>query len=278
MIKQFFFGVLLLVFIQNKNSSSDKVDFISFAKDTLIDVGGHKLHFVVIKAGEPTILLEAGGGDDASQWEAVQRKLSTETNATIISYDRAGFGKSELPGTAYDIKKEAQDLHHCLGLLGTRKLILVGHSYGAFLNQAYQFMYPQATTAIILADPNTVPFVDSMGFKMLMRISFDTTKPLSSIQKADVRQTIALRNTIETLRAMPFSKNIPLTLLSAEKNWWPLPQWNQWWKNSHYSIASAAPNRTLIIAKGAAHNIPKEQPGIISDAIINMLKGLPDKQ
>jgi len=274
MIKRFFPGILLFAFIQSINSSPGIVDTSPFTNDTLIDAGGHKMHFVVIKAGEPTILLEAGGGDDASQWETVQRKLSTETNATIISYDRAGFGKSELPGTAYDIRKEAQDLHYCLGLLGTRKLILVAHSYGAFLTQAYQFMYPLAITAIILADPNTVPFVDSIGFAMLTRISFDTTKPLSNTQKADVRQTIAFRSTIETLREMPFSKNIPLTILSAEKDWWPLPQWNQWWKNSHQSIVSSAPNRALIIAKGSSHNVPQEQPGVIVDAIINILKGL----
>ena len=276
MINQFFLVTALFVFFaHNESSSLLMVNQILSTKDTLIDVGGHKLHFVVTKAGEPTILLEAGGGADASQWKEIQHKLANETNATIISYDRAGFGKSELPGVPYNLKKEVQDLHKGLQSLGVTKIILAGHSYGAFLNQAYQFIYPKTVTAIILADPNNVEFVDSIGFDMLTRISFDTTKPLSITQKADVRQTIAFRNTIKALRDMPFSGNIPITVISAGKEWWPFPQWNRWWKNSHQAIANTAQNRTLIIADGSAHNIPKERPDVIADAIMKVLKKSP---
>src|SRR5437870_3421999 len=114
MIKQFFTGTLLFfLFAHSYRASLFIINQVPDIKDTLIDVGDHKLHFVVTKAGEPTILLEAGGGADASQWEAIQQKLANETNATIISYNRAGYGKSELPNTPYNLKKEVQDLHEC---------------------------------------------------------------------------------------------------------------------------------------------------------------------
>jgi pimeloyl-ACP methyl ester carboxylesterase len=192
MIKQFLSGIVLFVFAHSDNASSFLVYPAPSAKDTLIDVGGYKLNFVITKAEEPTILFEAGGGADASQWEEIQKKLAAETNATIISYDRAGYGKSELPNTSYNLKNEIQDLHKCLETLHVKKIILVGHSYGAFLCQAYQFIYPERIAAIILADPNNVTFVDSIGTKILMQIPFDTTKPLTIRQKADVRQTILL--------------------------------------------------------------------------------------
>lgn len=272
MIKQLFCGVLLFFGVASGHRISIITHQVFHATDTLITVDDHKLHFVITKAGEPTVLLEAGGGADASQWEAIQQELANETNATIISYDRAGFGKSELPNIPYSLDKEVQDLHKCLKMLGVNKIILVGHSYGAFLNQAYQFMYPENVKAIILADPNNVTFVDSIGVKILMRIPFDTTKPLSIAQKADIRQTIAFPNTIETVRKMPFSNDIPITVISAGIDWWPLPQWNKWWKSSHQSIVNASQNRKILKAEGSAHNIPKERPEVIVNVIMETLE------
>ena len=272
MIRYFFLGMVLFSFTRIYSTPAIKVSEIHSAKDTLIDVGGYKLHFVVTKAGEPVILLEAGGGADASQWEEIQQRLANETNATIISYDRAGYGKSELPNTPYNIKNEIRDLHKCLQTLGVNKIILVAHSYGAFLSQAYQFVYPESVREIILADPNNIIFVDSIGVKILMQIPFDTTKPLTITQKADVRQTIAFPNTIETLKGMPYSNNIPITVISAGKEWWPFPQWNRWWRNSQQSIVNLQQNRTFIMAEGSAHNIPKERPDLIVEAIIKAIK------
>lgn len=240
-------------------------------EDTMIKVSDHSLHFIITRGGEPTILLEAGGGADASQWESIQQKLALQTKATIISYDRAGFGSSELPGDPYDIKKEVQDLHHCLTVLGVGKLVLVAHSYGAFLNQAYQFMYPGALVGIVLADPNNTIFADSIGLKVLMNIPFDTTKELTKRQKADVRQTIAFSKTTETVKAMPYSASLPIILISAGKDWWPFPAWNRMWRNSHYSLANASPGRILRKAEASAHNIPKDQPDMIIEAILQIL-------
>jgi hypothetical protein len=74
---------------------------------------------------------------------------------------------------------------------------------------------------------------------------------------------------------MPYSSNIPITILSAGKEWWPFPQWNRWWRNSHQSIVNAAQNRILIKAEGSAHNIPKDRPDMIVEAIIKMIKKIP---
>jgi pimeloyl-ACP methyl ester carboxylesterase len=272
MIKQFLLAGISILFAVSDKAFLFTVKQLPVARDTLIDVGGYKLHFVLTKADSPTILLEAGGGADASQWNSIQQKLSLQTNATIISYDRAGFGKSELPDAPYNIKREIEDLHNGLKSLHANKVVLVGHSYGALLIQCYQFMYPEDIQAIVLADPNTVTFIDSIGVEILMKIPFDTTRALTIRQKADVRQTIAFPRTVETLRSMPFSKKIPITVISAGKGWWPFPEWNRWWTDSHRSLVDAANNRRLLIAANSAHDIPKEQPDILADAIISVLK------
>lgn len=64
--------------------------------DTLIDVGGHKLHFNIIKGKGTPILFESGNGDDGSVWQPILDNIYKATNATLITYDRAGLGKSEI--------------------------------------------------------------------------------------------------------------------------------------------------------------------------------------
>ncbi len=75
--------------------------------DTMITVGENRLHFQIIEGGSPTILLEAGGGMDLTEWADLAPRLARETSATVVSYDRAGFGKSDLPETPCDMKVEA---------------------------------------------------------------------------------------------------------------------------------------------------------------------------
>ena len=62
--------------------------------DTLVDVGGYTLHFIIFKGKGIPILFEAGGGEDATTWNKIIRPVAERTATTLITYDRAGFGKS----------------------------------------------------------------------------------------------------------------------------------------------------------------------------------------
>jgi len=64
--------------------------------DVFVNVRGDRLHFHVIKGSGLPILFEAGGGDGGSVWADVAKPVREITGATIITYDRAGFGESEL--------------------------------------------------------------------------------------------------------------------------------------------------------------------------------------
>src|SRR5512140_147810 len=59
----------------------------------LYTVEGRAMHLYCIGAGSPTIVLEAGGGDDLLYWQTVQPGLAKITR--VCSYDRAGLGWSE---------------------------------------------------------------------------------------------------------------------------------------------------------------------------------------
>ena len=60
----------------------------------LFDMGGYSTHLYCTGTGSPTVLLSSGLGDDFTEWAKVQPVLSQQTR--VCSYDRAGFGWSEI--------------------------------------------------------------------------------------------------------------------------------------------------------------------------------------
>ena len=95
------------------------------AVEKLVDVGGYNLNFRIISGQGPAILLESGGGMDSTEWNALAPRLARETGATVIAYDRAGFGKSDLPETKCDLREDTAALWQGLGLsawIGTSSL------------------------------------------------------------------------------------------------------------------------------------------------------------
>src|SRR5215472_7101495 len=89
---------------QTSNQSSAAV------RNTLVDVGGFRLHFRITDGRSPAIVLESGGGADSSEWSALQPELNRRTGLAVVSYDRAGFGDSDLPSTSYNAIEEVAGL------------------------------------------------------------------------------------------------------------------------------------------------------------------------
>jgi len=129
--------------------------------DTLVDVGGYRLHFHIIKGKGTPILFEAGGGDDATTWKNILKPISDITQTTLIAYDRTGFGKSTFDSAKHGI------LNGMIGLeTGLRKLgyggniILVAHSQGGLYATLYASRHPDKVKAAVLIDATTSCFYE----------------------------------------------------------------------------------------------------------------------
>src|SRR5690349_14304614 len=95
----------------------------------MVDHDGHRLAFHVTAGDLPAIVLDAGGGEDSTQWTAIVAKLHAETKSEIITYDRAGVGDSEAVPGPWDPQAAAGDLEAGLHELGvTKDVVLVAHS------------------------------------------------------------------------------------------------------------------------------------------------------
>jgi pimeloyl-ACP methyl ester carboxylesterase len=95
----------------------------------LYPVNGKPMHLYCTGEGTPTIVLEAGLGNDSLIWVKVQPPLSTTTR--VCSYDRIGVGWTEAQEGGRDSNDVADRLHALLSEAGVRgPLVLVGHSIG----------------------------------------------------------------------------------------------------------------------------------------------------
>ncbi len=247
--------------------------------DTVLDVGAYRLHFRITPGSSPTIVLESGGGHDASQWSALQSELARLTGSTVVSYDRAGFGESDLPVRPYSALEEVIGLRVGLDRLRLAKsVLLVGHSYGGLLNLLYAHEYPESVQGIVLIDPNTVAFVDAIGGPyQLMELPGDTLPPppeLPKAHKAGIRQSGAFPVTVETVRRATIPRELPMIVVTAGKSWWSKEETNVAWRAAHESLVADAPNRKLLVAEETGHNIPRERPDIVIAAIQELIRAL----
>ena len=246
------------------------------AVEKLVDVGGYNLNFRIIQGQGPAILLESGGGMDSNEWNALAPRLAAETGATVIAYDRAGFGKSDLPETKYDLREDTAALWRGLRTLGLdRNLILVGHSYGGFLIRFEAAEHPDAVRGLVFVDPFTVEFVDMFGIDycnnhpMMGKLPFDASRPetLSKLQRAMVRMVGApgsnLADKIAVMRKAVVPAGIPARVITAGIAFLPKPEEQEAWRESHERLTASMEGAKLIVAEKSGHMIPFSQPDLI---------------
>jgi pimeloyl-ACP methyl ester carboxylesterase len=126
----------------------------------LLDIGDRSLYARVSGAG-PTVVLNSGGGrEGVGSWSPIETRLSEF--ATVVTYDRAGLGRSPPsaePPTALDM---TVDLKRLLDVLAVpRPLVLVGASLSGLLVQLYACQHPEEASGLLLLDPTPDEFLAS---------------------------------------------------------------------------------------------------------------------
>jgi pimeloyl-ACP methyl ester carboxylesterase len=118
------------------------------------DVGdGRKLQINCDGSGEPTILLEAGGGSSSSDYPFEVRSALAESTRTC-TYDRAGLGASDPPPYRRRLMVDVvSDLDRLLAAAGIKgKLLLVGASFGGLVALDYALTHPERAAGLVVLD------------------------------------------------------------------------------------------------------------------------------
>ena len=116
-------------------------------------VGGISINYVVAGEGSPTVILEAGLGDNLATWEVLHRRLAGSTR--VVAYDRAGLGHSEAssaPRTPEQMATELRGLLREAAIVGP--YVLVAHAESAFAARRFAALYASEVVALVLIDPH----------------------------------------------------------------------------------------------------------------------------
>jgi pimeloyl-ACP methyl ester carboxylesterase len=242
--------------------------------DTLVDVGGYQLHFKIIKGKGIPILFEAGGGEDATTWNKIIPPIADRTAATLIMYDRAGFGKSTFDTTRHGILNGILGLETGLRKLGyTGNMMLVAHSQGGLYAQLYASRHRDKVPAAVLIDVTTTCFYNEKRLaetqQIIDRKNTDIGKaaaPGSYYQGAD------FSNNINLMRKFPFPNTIPLTDFVSDHPPFHDSADIEDWKRCHREFAAASAKRSGILATGCGHFIFNDDPPLVINAIAKAYK------
>jgi pimeloyl-ACP methyl ester carboxylesterase len=118
----------------------------------LVDIGGRRLHLLEARQGTPVIIFESGIAASSLNWTAIQAQAACFARA--CSYDRAWLGWSDPAPTPRLISPLVDELRSLLEAAQIpAPYILVGHSFGGLLVQAYAVAHSDQIAGLVLIDP-----------------------------------------------------------------------------------------------------------------------------
>ena len=282
-MKRILSAVSIILFVLIVLGISPKAAFSQEGQELMVDVGEYELHCRVFGKGTPAFVLVNGANVDQSYWEPVIPALAAET--TVITYNRAGNGKSGIGNFVYHGKRQAQELKALLDELEVPgPYILVGHSFAGFFVRLFASMYPQSTAGLILED--TTP--EDVTEYRLKRLKGDDLKLLEAfLEKSQaeedpplpVVETRAREITEQQVREIASMPHVPFLIISGGE---PMPRNNFSEEGNrimqeikielHRKYLELIPGGKHIIVKGVIHTIHYEKPQAFIDPVLELFE------
>ena len=155
-----FLSIITIDLLAQNNRGQVQIPEISIDRnEKMIDVGGRELHCCIYGKDSPTVVLLSGFNAPQIYWNSVIPDLAER--ATVVTYDRPGYGKSQIGELPLHGEQTAKDLHILLEKLDIPKpYIIVGHSYGGSIARLYVSMYPEDIGGLVLEDSQHEEILD----------------------------------------------------------------------------------------------------------------------
>lgn len=211
-----------------------------------------RVAYRVLGAGKPVIVMISGLGDGMATFNSVASDLAE--SATVIIYDRAGYGASEAVSGPKDAVAAEVELSRLLSQSGIAgPYVLVGHSLGGLFAEYYAAKHPERISALILEDSRPAHYADACEAAGL---SVCTPTPAMVVSapagaRAEVEGMAAAVAHIEATR--PFIEK-PVLILSRPMAPAATPT-DALWAKEQKDLAARYPGSQHLVAPGGGHYI-----------------------
>ncbi|MEY9877473.1 pimeloyl-ACP methyl ester carboxylesterase [Streptacidiphilus sp. MAP12-33] len=249
------------------------------ATTRMLTVNGHRLAFYVTPGSDrlPVIVLDSGGGLDASYWKQVAPALARRTGAEIITYDRSGEGRSPYVPGPWRAPNAASDLAAGLGRLGvTKNVVLVSHSLAGEIATYLVRAHPHVVAGAVLVDASLPPFYTTAETARLVAANqqqIDALKsgPLTQATRQLLDEADGYGPVHLAYHKLGWPASVPATAIVSATTPFPTGLDAQRWRQAQREFADAAPNRHLVVADHSSHDIPIDRPDVVIKAVEAML-------
>jgi pimeloyl-ACP methyl ester carboxylesterase len=213
------------------------------------------------------ILFESGGGDAVNVWTDLLPEIEKATGATLVTYDRPGFGESEINPANHGFESDMERLEDGLKDLGySGPFVIVAHSLGGFYAVLFASRHPQEVKAIVMIDANLARFFTDDCLATIRT----PPKQLQDYQRSAPGKycfSLDYEPMARQMRSVRIPASIPVLDLVAGRQSQSSPADADRWRSCHAAFAAEASNRTEITAYGSGHYIYRSNPEMVVAAV-----------
>jgi pimeloyl-ACP methyl ester carboxylesterase len=218
-------------------------------------------------------------------WDNIVPALTERT--TVVTYDRAGYDKSEMgkePCTGLQSTSELKTMLDKLEVQGP--YVVVGHSYGVKLAKLFAATYPDQTRGVVLIDGGHESWVDD--FRAIM--TDDERKRHDRIESGPGPSGLpsgpdcefkVMKTTIEQVQSINIKLYVPIIVMTAKDRALSpfhkslseetLVKFRQLVLDNPKKNLELSRKGEQIIVENSGHNIHIDQPQIVIDTILSLL-------
>lgn len=235
-------------------------------KETKVDVGTHKLAaYSIIHNSKYLVVFESGLGDGHSVWNEKKIPIKLSTQLDVVTYDRAGYEKSEKDSKPRNINQLRSELETVINNFSNgRKVILIGHSLGGMIIRDYAVKNASKVAGLLFIDPSHEYYNQpSQEEEDMLYNLFKTNYGANSGVALEAREIIEDSQYMATLPDLP---NIPVIVISSLKVDASTSESDkQIWFKAHELLKEGVSDFTHITTTKSGHYIMNDEPNLVID-------------